>query len=197
MPKTLQTPLSPDDIRTLRAGDAVTLSGVIYTGRDAAHRRMAELLEQGEPLPFAVAGQAIYYAGPCPARPGQVIGPVGPTTSGRMDAYAPRLMQEGLLVMIGKGERDKAVIEAIKRYKGVYLAAVGGAAALMAKRVKSNELIAFEDLGAEAIRALTVEDMPLYVAIDCRGHSIYPSGRAAGRGRPGQDTGGDFSLFLW
>ncbi len=173
MPRMIQPPFSPDDIRSLHAGEAVTLSGIVYTGRDAAHRRMAEMLSRGEDLPFDMRGQVIYYAGPCPAKPGQVIGPVGPTTSGRMDAYAPRLIQEGLCVMIGKGERDVAVIEAIKQYTGVYLAAVGGAAALMSRCVKKSELVAFEDLGAEAIRVLTVENMPLYVAIDCQGRSIY------------------------
>ncbi|MCL2082279.1 MAG: Fe-S-containing hydro-lyase [Oscillospiraceae bacterium] len=173
MLKNIRTPLLKGDIVDLHAGDKVSLSGIIYTGRDAAHRRLVELLEQMEPLPFDIRGQVIYYAGPCPAKPGKVIGPVGPTTSGRMDAYAPRLIQEGLGVMIGKGGRSDDVIDAIKQHTGLYLAAIGGAAAVMAKCVVKSEIVAFEDLGTEAIRVLTVENMPLYVAIDCRGRSIY------------------------
>ena len=169
----IQTPFSDKMIKTLRAGDRVLLSGSIYTGRDAAHRRMKEMLDGGGPLPFDVCGQAIYYAGPCPAPPGRVIGSVGPTTSLRMDSYSPRLIQEGLRVMIGKGSRSKPVIEAIRRHTGLYLAAIGGAGALMALCVESAEVITFEDLGAEAVYRLIVRDMPLVVAIDCEGGNIY------------------------
>jgi fumarate hydratase subunit beta len=169
----ITTPLSTEVIQSLHSGDQVLLSGTIFTARDAAHKRMIELLAAGEPLPFGGNGQAVYYAGPCPAQPGRVIGSVGPTTSLRMDAYAPRLIREGLRVMIGKGERSKPVIEAIREHSGVYLAAVGGAGALLSLCVKSAELIAFEDLGTEAIYRLTVRDMPLVVAIDCNGGNIY------------------------
>ena len=167
------TPVSTETIKNLRAGDYVLLSGAIFTGRDAAHKRMANLLAENSPLPFDVNGQAIYYAGPCPAPPGRVIGSVGPTTSARMDAYAPRLIQEGLRVMIGKGGRNKQVAEAIKNYSGLYLSAVGGAGALLSLCVESAELIAFEDLGTEAIYKLIVKDMPLVVAIDCTDGNIY------------------------
>ena len=167
------TPFSDEVIKKLNVGDRVLLSGSIYTGRDAAHKRMAALLESGEKLPFEVGGQAIYYAGPCPAPPGRAIGSVGPTTSMRMDEYSPQLIREGLRVMIGKGSRSKPVIDAIRQYIGLYLAAIGGAGALMALCVEKAEVIAFEDLGAEAIYRLTVRDMPLIVAIDCRGGNIY------------------------
>ena len=173
MPLHISSPFTPEAIQALRAGDEVLLSGVIYTGRDAAHKRMCALLDEGKPLPFDARGQAIYYAGPCPARPGRIIGAIGPTTSGRMDAYAPRLMEQGLLVMIGKGSRNAAVMEAIKKYGGVYLAAVGGAAALMSKCVTAAEAVAFEDLGTEAVRRLIVENMPLIVAADCAGGDVY------------------------
>jgi fumarate hydratase subunit beta len=162
--KTLTTPLTPETIKTLHAGDRVLLSGTIYTGRDAAHKRLITLLNNNEPLPFDVRGQAIYYAGPCPAPPGRVIGSVGPTTSLRMDAYAPRLIEYGLKVMIGKGTRNAEVTDAIKRYTGLYLSAIGGAGALYATCVTEAELIAFPDLGPEAIYKLTVKDMPLIVA---------------------------------
>ena len=169
----ISTPLSDGLIAKLRAGDSVLLSGSIFTGRDAAHERMVKMLGAGKPLPFDVQGQAIYYAGPCPAPPGRVIGSVGPTTSLRMDAYSPQLMKEGLRVMIGKGSRNKSVIDAICRYKGVYMTAIGGTGALMSLCVEGAELIAFEDLGAEAVYKLIVRDMPLIVAIDCEGGSIY------------------------
>jgi fumarate hydratase subunit beta len=172
-PVKITAPLSTEIIGNLRAGEQVLLTGTIFTGRDAAHKRMIELLASNAPLPFDVHGQAIYYAGPCPAPPGRVIGSVGPTTSLRMDAYAPRLIQEGLRVMIGKGERSDAVIDAIRRYSGVYMSAVGGAGALISLCVESAELVAFGDLGTEAIYRLTVRDMPLVVAIDCKGGSIY------------------------
>ena len=157
-------------IKSLRAGQEIKLSGYIYTGRDAAHKRMTAQLDQ---LPFDVKAAAIYYAGPCPAPPGHVIGSVGPTTSGRMDAYAPQLIKKGLKVMIGKGQRSEAVISAIKEHTGLYLAAVGGAGALISKCVEESELVAFKDLGTEAIYRLKVKDMPLIVAVDCEGGNIY------------------------
>jgi len=169
----ISTPFSNDTIKNLRTGDRVLLSGYIYTGRDAAHKRMTELLDGSMPLPFDVRGQAIYYAGPCPAPPGRAVGSVGPTTSTRMDAYTLRLIQEGLRVMIGKGSRNDMVIEAIRRYTGIYLAAIGGAGALMALCVERAEPVAFEDLGPEAIYRLAVRDMPLVVAVDCEGGNIY------------------------
>jgi len=164
MGEKLLMPLSAEKIKSLSVGDIVSLSGVIYTGRDAAHKRLIELLDKKEPLPFDFHNQAIYYAGPCPAPPNKIIGSVGPTTSGRMDVYAPRLIQEGLRIMIGKGERSAAVTEAIREHGGLYLAAVGGAGALLSLCVKQAEPIAFHDLGTEAIYRLTVEDMPLVVA---------------------------------
>ena len=171
-PFSISTPFSEDAIKKLCAGDRVLLSGEIYTGRDAAHKRMTELLAHNGLLPFNVMGQAIYYAGPCPAPPGRAIGSVGPTTSLRMDAYAPRLIKEGLRVMIGKGTRTKPVIEAIKQYSGLYLVAIGGTGALMALCVERSEIIAFEDLGTEAIYRLKVRDMPLLVAIDSEGRNM-------------------------
>lgn len=159
--------------KELRAGQEFLLSGHIYTGRDAAHKRMIELLEAGKPLPFDVEGQAIYYAGPCPAPPGKVIGSVGPTTSSRMDAYAPRLIKEGLKIMIGKGYRSREVAAAIREHGGLYLAAVGGAGALYSLCVERAELVAFEDLGPEAVYRLTVRDMPLVVAVDSYGGNLY------------------------
>ena len=175
--RVINAPFGFESINNLRAGEQVLLSGDIYTGRDAAHKRMIELLDKKMPLPFDIQGQAIYYCGPCPAPPGRVIGSAGPTTSLRMDAYAPRLMQEGLRVMIGKGERSQAVIDSIVQYTGVYLAAAGGAGAFLSLCVKHAELIAFEDLGTEAIYKLTVRDMPLVVAIDCAGGNIYKVGK--------------------
>ena len=175
----LTTPVSKDDLAPLRAGDTVLLSGPVYTARDAAHKRMMELLDAGQPLPFPVEGSAIYYVGPTPERPGQVIGSAGPTTSGRMDAYAPTLMRAGARGMIGKGARLPEVVKAMKECDGVYFGAIGGAGALLAKCIKRAELIAYEDLGAEALRKLYVEDMPLVVIIDCEGNNLYESGRAA------------------
>jgi len=169
----IKTPISDDSIRSLRTGDSVLLSGEIYTGRDAAHKRMMELLDDGKTLPFDVKGQVIYYTGPCPAKPGRVIGSVGPTTSGRMDTYAPRMIKEGLRIMVGKGSRSETVIEAMSNFTGLYLAAIGGAGALMALCVEHAEIVAFEDLGPEAVYKLTVRDMPLVVAIDCEGNNIY------------------------
>jgi fumarate hydratase subunit beta len=161
--KHLRTPLTREDIAALREGERILLSGVVYTARDAAHKRLCELLDAGKPLPFPLKGAAIFYAGPCPAPPGRVIGSVGPTTSGRMDAYAPRLMREGFHVTIGKGSRSPEVISAIHEYGGAYLSAIGGAAAYMARRVEKAEVLAFEDLGPEAVFKLTVKDFPLFV----------------------------------
>ena len=169
----ITTPFTDEIIKSLNVGDIVMLSGVIYTGRDAAHKRMIELLETSQPLPFDPHGQAIYYTGPCPAPPEKVIGSAGPTTSMRMDAYSPRLMGAGLRVMIGKGARSEAVIEAIMKYKGLYLSAVGGTGALLAQCVEEARVVAFVDLGTEAIYRFVVKDMPLIVAIDSKGQSIY------------------------
>lgn len=160
----LQTPLTREDIAALRTGEQVLLSGVIYTARDAAHKRLVEMLDRGELLPFPLEGSAIFYAGPCPAPPGRVIGSVGPTTSGRMDAYSPRLMREAFHVMIGKGQRSQAVLDAIRETGCVYFSAIGGAAALMARCVVDVRPVAFEDLGTEAIVELTVRDLPLIVS---------------------------------
>jgi len=171
--KKITAPIDSELISALRAGDEVLLSGEILTGRDAAHKRLVELIESGEPLPLDISGKIIYYAGPCPAPPGKVIGSIGPTTSQRMDAYSPILMREGLKIMIGKGFRGAEVIQAIKDYKGLYLAAVGGAGALISLCVKKSQVLAFEDLGTEAIYALTVDSFPLVVAIDSYGGNIY------------------------
>ena len=175
----LKTPLSTQDLAPLKAGDTVLLSGVVYTARDAAHARMMELLDKGEPLPFPIEGAAIYYVGPTPERPGCAIGAAGPTTSGRMDAYTPRLLELGLACMIGKGKRDAAVKDAVVRNGAVYLAALGGAGALMAKSVQTLEVIAWPDLGCEAVRRLTVKDMPLTVILDAHGGDLYEEGPAA------------------
>lgn len=178
MSKVIHAPLDPEQIRDLRAGDSVLLSGTIYTGRDAAHKRLCALVEAGEELPFDVKNQVIYYAGPCPAKPGDAIGSCGPTTSYRMDAYAPTLCDLGLIGMIGKGQRSEAVVDAIKRNGGVYFAATGGAGALIATSVKSAKVIAFPDLGTEAVRELTVDNLPLIVAIDMHGGNLYEEGPA-------------------
>ena len=178
MSKRIHAPLLAQELETLRAGDSVLLSGTIYTGRDAAHKRLCALVEKGEPLPFDPKNQVIYYAGPCPAKPGDAIGSCGPTTSYRMDAYAPTLCDLGLIGMIGKGQRSPAVIDAIRRNGGVYFAATGGAGALIAGSVKSAKVLAFEDLGTEAIRELQVEDLPLIVAIDAQGGNLYEEGPA-------------------
>ena len=172
----LNTPLKEEEVIKLRAGDEVLLNGAIYTGRDAAHQRLLDLLEKGKELPFDVKGQIIYYVGPSPAKPGTPIGSCGPTTSYRMDPYAPALMKIGLKGMIGKGPRGKEVIEAMKRYKAVYFDAVGGAAALIARSVKSSRIVAYEDLGTEAIRELEVEDFPVIVANDVLGNDLYEEG---------------------
>ena len=175
-PIKLETPLSEDQVRRLKAGDNVLISGVLYTARDAAHKRLIELLDQGKDLPFDVKGQLIYYVGPTPARPGRAIGSAGPTTSYRMNPYAPRLIEIGLRGMIGKGEMGEKVVEAMKRFGAVYFAAVGGAGALIARTIKSSEIVAYEDLGAEAIRRLVVEDFPAVVAQDSHGNNLYRMG---------------------
>jgi fumarate hydratase subunit beta len=173
MEKILKTPLSDKEIKDLTAGDLVYLSGTVYTARDAAHKRLTEMLEKNELLPFDFDGQAVFYAGPCPNKPGEIIGSIGPTTSGRMDTYAPALIKKGLKIMIGKGQRNDAVKAAIQKHKGIYFAAIGGAAALLSQCVKSVEIIAFEDLGTEAIRKLEVEKMPVVVAVDAQGGDVY------------------------
>ena len=175
----LTTPVTREDLSPLKAGDTVLLSGTVYTARDAAHKRMMELLDAGKPLPFPIEGSAIYYVGPTPERPGEVIGSAGPTTSGRMDPYSPRLLDLGERIMIGKGKRNQAVKDAVVRNGAVYLAALGGAGALMAASVKSLEVICWEDLGCEAVRKLEVEDFPLTVILDTRGGDLYESGPAA------------------
>ncbi|HHS12200.1 MAG TPA: Fe-S-containing hydro-lyase [bacterium] len=175
-PKSITVPLSDEAIEDLRIGDAVLISGVVYTGRDSAHKRLLDALDRGEQLPVDLTGQIIYYAGPAPAKPGHPIGSIGPTTSYRMDPYAPRLIARGLKGMIGKGNRSSEVIEALQQYKAVYFGAIGGAAALMAKSVKNAEVVAFEDLGPEAIRRLEVKDFPAVVVNDCHGGDLYKEG---------------------
>jgi len=174
----ITTPLTDEVIAKLRAGDKVTITGTIYVGRDAAHKRMIEALDKGEPLPFDPQGQIIYYMGPAPAKPGQPIGSAGPTTSYRMDPYTPRLLAQGLKGMMGKGNRSQKVREAMRKYKAVYLAVVGGAAALIAKRIKSAQVIAYEDQGPEALRRLEVEDFPAIVVNDIYGGDAYEEGKA-------------------
>ena len=169
----LTTPLTGEDVAALRAGDRVRLNGVVYTARDAAHRRMIECLERGERLPIPIDGQVIYYVGPSPAPPGKVIGSAGPTTSYRMDPYVERLLALGLKATIGKGGRSPQVVEAMKRHGAVYLAAIGGAAALIASSIKECEVLAYEDLGPEAVRRLVVEDFPAIVANDIYGGNVY------------------------
>ena len=173
----LHTPLTEEQTSKLKAGDSVLLSGIIYSARDAAHKRLIELLDNNKELPINVEDEVIYYVGPSPAKPGQVIGSAGPTTSYRMDPYAPRLLDLGLRGMIGKGARNEEVIEAIKRNKGVYFGAIGGAAALIGKSIIKSEIVAYEDLGAEAIRRIEVKDMPLVVIIDSEGNNLYEIGK--------------------
>ena len=175
----LRTPVTGEDLAPLRTGDTVLLSGAVYTARDAAHKRMMELLDTGGSLPFPVEGSAVYYVGPTPERPGQVIGSAGPPTSGRMDAYSPRLLGLGPRIRVGKGKRDQSVKDAVVRNGAVYLAALGGAGALMAASVKELEVICWEDLGCEAVRRLEVEDFPLTVILDAHGGDLYESGPAA------------------
>ncbi len=178
MGKRILLPLTDEVIQNLRAGDKVLLNGVLYVARDAAHRRMIEALDKGQNLPFDIKGETIYYMGPAPAKPGQAIGSAGPTTSGRMDTYSPRLMAEGLRGMIGKGARSQAVKDSMKKYKAVYFAAIGGAGALIAKSIKKAEIIAYDDLGAEALRRLEVEDFSVTVINDVYGGDLYEEGKA-------------------
>jgi len=178
MVKKIMLPLTDETLEGLKAGDNILLTGTMYVGRDAAHKRMVEALEQGKPLPFDIKGQTIYFMGPSPARPGQPIGSAGPTTSGRMDSYSPRLIAEGLKGMIGKGMRSQEVKDAMKKYKAVYLAAIGGAGALISKTIKKSEVIAYEELGAEAVRRLEVEDFPATVVNDIYGGDLYQEGKA-------------------
>ncbi len=173
----LTTPLKTQDVEDLNIGDKVLITGEIYTGRDLAHARLVKLVEQGKDLPFEASGAIIYYTGPSPTKPGNVIGSAGPTTSYRMDAYAPTLLDKGLKAMIGKGMRSKEVIESMKKNKAVYLASTGGAAALIAKSVREVEIVAYEDLGPEAVRRLVVEDFPAVVINDTRGGDLYAEGR--------------------
>jgi len=174
----LTPPLDDKTIEQLRTGDRVSITGVIYTARDAAHKRMVEALERGDPLPIPLEGQVIYYMGPSPARPGRPIGSAGPTTSGRMDPYVPALLARGLKGMIGKGNRSPQVREAIKQHRAVYLGATGGAGALIARSIVKAEVVAYEDLGAEAIRRLEVEDFPALVINDIYGGDLYEEGKA-------------------
>lgn len=169
----INTPLTEEKVKKLKAGDKVLLSGIVYTSRDAAHKRMIEQLEKGEKLPFDVYENIIYYVGPAPAKKGEIIGSAGPTTSYRMDPYAPHLLDKGLKGMIGKGDRNKEVIDSMIKNKAVYFAAVGGAAALLADKIKKVDIIAYDDLGTEAVRKLEVDKLPLVVVIDCEGNNLY------------------------
>lgn len=175
-PIKIKTPLSDEDVQSLKIGDSILITGKIYTARDAAHKRLIDLIEKGESLPLDLKGQIIYYVGPAPAKPGYVIGPAGPTTSGRCDPYTPALLALGLKGMIGKGVRSKEVREAMEKHKAVYLAATGGAAALISKNIKAVKIIAYEDLGPEAIRELEVENFPVIVANDAHGGDLYEEG---------------------
>ena len=173
MSKKITLPITDEDIKSLRAGDSVLLTGTIITGRDAAHKRLFELIQKGEPLPVAVRGELIYYVGPAPAKPGYAVGPAGPTSSYRMDKFTPALLDLGMKGMIGKGARSQEVIDSIKKNGAVYFAAIGGAAALIAKSIKKEEILCYDDLGTEAVRRYTVEDFPCIVAIDCEGNNVY------------------------
>ena len=173
--KTLQPPLTEADVRSLKAGDEVLITGVIYTARDMAHKRLCEAIEAGRELPFPLEGAIIYFVGPTPARPGRVIGAAGPTTSSRMDAFSPKLLAKGLKAMLGKGYRGDQVRDALKKYGAVHLSTIGGAGALLSKHIIAAELIAYEDLGTEAVRKLQVVDFPAIVAYDCYGNSVYKS----------------------
>jgi len=177
MDRVINTPVSDEVIESLHAGDRLLITGTIYTGRDAAHKRLVELIEKGEELPVDLKGQIIYFVGPTPPKPGEVIGSAGPTTSGRMDSYSPKLTAIGLKGMIGKGSRNDAVKEALKRDKAVYLGATGGAGALLSQRIVSAKVVAYEDLGAEAIRELEVKEFPVVVINDMHGGDLYIEGR--------------------
>jgi len=177
MTKKIQTPLTREDVRTLKAGDSCLITGTIYTARDAAHKRLCELVAQGKELPMEIENAIIYFVGPTPAKPGQAIGSAGPTTSYRMDAYSPTLISIGQTGMIGKGKRNAEVIDAMKKHGAVYFGAIGGCGALLSKCIKKAEIVAYEDLGAEAIRKLEVEDFPVVVIIDSEGNNLYETGR--------------------
>ena len=177
MERHITAPITREVARELESGDTVLLSGVIYTARDAAHKRLVELLQEGKPLPFEIKDATIYYVGPAPAKAGQAIGSAGPTTSYRMDAYSPLLIAEGSTGMIGKGRRGPEVVQAMKEYGAVYFGAIGGAGALLADCIVSSELVAYEDLGAEAVYRLEVRDFPLVVVIDSQGNDLYQTGR--------------------
>ena len=179
MNKKIQTPFTREDARSLKAGDTCLITGTIYTARDAAHKRLCELVAQGKPLPMDMENAIIYFVGPTPAKPGQAIGSAGPTTSYRMDAYSPALIAIGQTGMIGKGKRNAEVIAAMKEYGAVYFGATGGCGALLSKCIKKAEIVAYEDLGAEAIRRLEVEDFPVTVIIDSEGNNLYETGREA------------------
>ena len=183
MEKKLQLPISEEDIKKLRAGDMLYLTGTIYTARDAAHKRMYDTLNEGGELPYDIEGSFVYYLGPTPARPGQVIGSAGPTTSSRMDKYTPLLLSKGLKGMIGKGKRSPEVINAIKENGAIYCAAIGGLGALLSKRIVASEVIAYDDLGTEAIRKLTVEDLPVVVIVDTEGNNLYEMVSGEGDGK--------------
>jgi fumarate hydratase subunit beta len=175
--KYITTPLSDADVESLKAGDRVRITGVLYTARDAAHGRLLPLIEKGEPLPIDVKGAIIYYTGPTPPQPGQVIGAIGPTTASRMDKFTPALLKLGLKATIGKGYRGQAVKDALKQFKGIYFGTVGGAGALLSQHIKKAEFVAYEDLGTEAIRRLEVEEFPAIVLNDCHGGDLYQDGQ--------------------
>ena len=172
----LTTPLKEEDVVKLKIGDRVLLTGKIYTARDTAHKRLVELIDKGEPTPIDLQGQVIYYVGPAPAKPGYAVGPAGPTTSVRMDPYTPKILSKGVKAVIGKGNRTRPVVDAFKQYKAVYFVAIGGAAALISKRIKSAKVVAHEDLGTEAIREMEVEDFPVIVANDANGGDLFQTG---------------------
>jgi fumarate hydratase subunit beta len=174
--KKLQTPLTDSDVRSLKAGDAVLVSGIVYTARDMAHQRLCESIDAGRGLPFEIQGAILYFVGPTPARPGRVIGAAGPTTSSRMDPFSPKLIAHGLKAMIGKGYRGDLVRETLKKYTAVHLSTIGGAGALLSQHITASETIAYEDLGTEAIRRLQVHDFPAVVAYDCHGNCVYQHG---------------------
>ncbi|MGH4140446.1 Fe-S-containing hydro-lyase [Clostridium sp.] len=179
MEKRITTPLTIDKVKDLKAGDSVLLSGVIYTARDAAHKRLVDLIDKGEKLPIDVKDAVIYYVGPTPAKPGNALGSAGPTTSYRMDAYTPQLLDKGLKGMIGKGLRSEEVVDSMIKNGAVYFAAIGGTGALIGKCVKKAEIVTYEDLGSEAIRRLEVEDLPIVVVIDSQGNDLYKQGQSA------------------
>ena len=177
MERNITLPITRETARTIRSGESCLLTGVIYTARDAAHKRLVELVEKGEPLPFDIKDATIYYVGPTPAKPGRVIGSAGPTTSSRKDASSPTLSAQGETGMIGKGKRGPEVVEAMKKYGAVYFAAIGGAGALLSSCIKKAEIVCYEDLGAEAVRRLEVENLPVVCVIDCEGNNLYEQGR--------------------